>query len=307
MDPIDIGRVRVTSLVEVEEWRLPAALVFPHLTQSQLECEAAKWGPGLVDLESGDLLMAINCFLITTPSKTILVDTGNGNDKNRPFFGALHHMFDTDFLDQVVAAAGSIDHVDTVISTHFHPDHCGWNTRLEHDVWVPTFPNADYLYVRAEIDHFRSLAANAVSATAAGDFAETYADSLRPIFDAGLAVEVELPHVMYDDGETRVWAQDLAGHTPGHLVVHVGGWDAHLVIAGDTVHHPFQLSDLTRLQRGDVDPSAAARARSDLVQMCLERDALVLPAHFRAPIAGRFTGSVDRLGFEWCPGSRSSG
>ncbi|GIS40465.1 MAG: hypothetical protein Ct9H90mP13_03110 [Pseudomonadota bacterium] len=30
--------------------------------------------------------------------------------------------------------------------THLHADHVGWNTRLENGTWVPTFPNAKYLF-----------------------------------------------------------------------------------------------------------------------------------------------------------------
>jgi len=40
--------------------------------------------------------------------------------------------------------------VDYVLCTHLHADHVGWSTRLVGGRWVPTFPNARYLFVRRE-------------------------------------------------------------------------------------------------------------------------------------------------------------
>src|SRR5262245_32624444 len=35
--------------------------------------------------------------------------------------------------------------------THLHVDHVGWNTRLENERWVPTFPKAKYLMADREL------------------------------------------------------------------------------------------------------------------------------------------------------------
>ena len=41
-----------------------------------------------------------------------------------------------------------------VMCTHLHVDHVGWNTRLDNGRWVPTFPNARYVFSKTDYDHF---------------------------------------------------------------------------------------------------------------------------------------------------------
>src|SRR5215510_6131477 len=50
-----------------------------------------------------------------------------------------------------LAAAGiQPEQIDYVFCTHMHVDHVGWNTRLQDGRWVPTFPNAKYIFARKE-------------------------------------------------------------------------------------------------------------------------------------------------------------
>ena len=44
--------------------------------------------------------------------------------------------------------------IDTVMCTHLHVDHVGWNTSLVDGAWVPTFPNARYLVAESEWAHW---------------------------------------------------------------------------------------------------------------------------------------------------------
>ena len=44
--------------------------------------------------------------------------------------------------------------LDVVLCTHLHLDHVGWNTRWDGARWVPTFPNASYLFGRFEWEHW---------------------------------------------------------------------------------------------------------------------------------------------------------
>ncbi|MBK5959560.1 hypothetical protein CCR97_15295, partial [Rhodoplanes elegans] len=52
------------------------------------------------------------------------------------------------------AAGMSVDDIDIVMCTHLHTDHVGWNTRRDNDRWVPTFPNARYLFAQREYDYW---------------------------------------------------------------------------------------------------------------------------------------------------------
>jgi glyoxylase-like metal-dependent hydrolase (beta-lactamase superfamily II) len=93
---------------------------------------------------------ALQTWVLRSQGKTILVDTGAGNGKDRPLatFAHLH----TSFLADLAAAGVAPDEVDVVINTHLHIDHTGWNTRLEEGQWVPTFPNATYLMPKIDFD-----------------------------------------------------------------------------------------------------------------------------------------------------------
>jgi glyoxylase-like metal-dependent hydrolase (beta-lactamase superfamily II) len=83
----------------------------------------------------------------------ILVDTCIGNDKKRhaPMWDNLQGPF----LSDLAAAGYPAASIDTVVCTHLHIDHVGWNTRWVDGRWQPTFPNARYLFGRMEWDHWR--------------------------------------------------------------------------------------------------------------------------------------------------------
>ena len=157
--------------------------------------------------ERGHLLQSVHSFVVEAAGQTIVVDTGVGNDKNRE--GGLEpwHMRDGPFLDDLEAAGFPPQSVDLVVATHMHGEHVGWNTRLVDGEWVPTFPNARYLWVDHEWEHMTEL-----SEQAGGD-SELMKNSLRPVFDAG-RVELVLPDHRVSDG---VWFEPTHGHTPGHV------------------------------------------------------------------------------------------
>ena len=60
--------------------------------------------------------------------------------------------------------------------THLHVDHVGWNTRLENGRWVPTFPNARYVFGRSEFDYWAEQNAKAQ--------VPPFADSVLPVVEA---------------------------------------------------------------------------------------------------------------------------
>ena len=89
-----------------------------------------------------------------TPTQRIVVDTGLGNDKqgrNVPTWNNRNEPF----LETLTAAGFPPDSIDTVLCTHLHVDHVGWNTKLVGGKWVPTFANARYVFGR---DRIRVLA-----------------------------------------------------------------------------------------------------------------------------------------------------
>ncbi|MGZ4665151.1 MAG: MBL fold metallo-hydrolase [Frankiaceae bacterium] len=102
---------------------------------------------------SGRYLMAFQTFVIEAADRRIAVDTGCGNSKPRPLIPEFDHR-NWPFLHRLRAAGFAPETIDTVVCTHLHVDHVGWNTRLVDGAWVPTFPHARYLFGAADLDHW---------------------------------------------------------------------------------------------------------------------------------------------------------
>ncbi len=98
--------------------------------------------------------LGMNCPLIRSAGKWILVETGAG-DKLDPRLADIYGVEGTPprLLDQLAARGLRPEEIDIVIDTHLHFDHCGWNTRVVNGKLVPTFPNARYVLQRGELEH----------------------------------------------------------------------------------------------------------------------------------------------------------
>jgi glyoxylase-like metal-dependent hydrolase (beta-lactamase superfamily II) len=66
------------------------------------------------------------------------------------------HQLDTDYLGNLRRAGFAPGDIDMVMCTHLHFDHVGWNTKLENGKWVPTFPNARYVFGRRDFEYFKT-------------------------------------------------------------------------------------------------------------------------------------------------------
>ena len=75
--------------------------------------------------------------------------------------------------------------VDFVMCTHLHIDHTGWNTRLEQGRWVPTFPNATYLFERREYAYWREVAETGI--VPPRQHGDVWTINCLPVVEAGQA------------------------------------------------------------------------------------------------------------------------
>jgi glyoxylase-like metal-dependent hydrolase (beta-lactamase superfamily II) len=274
----DVGAVRVTRIVECDlRWSVreflqcDAAALAPH----------AGWtGPYLsATADEAEVLMSVHSFGVEADGRKLVVDTCVGNGKD---FGTIVPAFNglrTAFLDDLAAAGFGPGDVDTVICTHLHMDHVGWNTIPGPDgTWVPTFPDARYVMTQLDIDHWRGIDAqwNAFGA------------SVAPVLDAGLVDAVEPDHRV----GPSVGLIPTPGHTPGHVSVLIESGDRQAVITGDMVHSPLELVEPTWGPRGEHDPEAADRTRHAMAARVTDRGVLVLGTHFPTPTAG-YVETVD--------------
>ncbi len=227
----------------------------------------------------GEALWSVHALIVETPSRRILVDTCVGNDKNLavPFWNQLQGSFLTD-----LAAAGfPPDSIDTVLCTHLHVDHVGWNTILVDGTWRPTFPNARYLFARNEWAHWE---------TQDDEFSKNVlSESVRPIWDAGLVDLVDSDHHVCDE----VWLEPSPGHTPGHVSIRLSSKGQEAVITGDMIHHPCQFAKPGWGAPVDVDFDQAIATREAFLERNAAQSILVIGTHFSTPTAGRVVRDGD--------------
>src|SRR6516162_8872168 len=174
-----VGDLAVDVLVDIDRFELPIAQFLPEAEPGQAESARSLLEPDHVDLERGMLILAIQTFVLHSAGRTVLVDTCVGEAKERPLLPAFHRRRQSRFLDRLTQAGIRPDSVDLVFCTHLHVDHVGWNTRLVDGSWVPTFPNARYLFSRREWEYWSRVEDNADG--------DVVGDSVAPIVDAGLA------------------------------------------------------------------------------------------------------------------------
>jgi len=280
MHPLIVGRLRVSAIVE-RAGPTPPAWLFPDATPDAVARQRDWLAPHFADT-GGRLLQSIHAFVVRAPDFTLLVDTCVGNDKDRggrqPF-----HMMQTRFLEELRAAGFPPESIDLVLCTHLHVDHVGWNTRLEHGRWVPSFPGARYLFGRCEWEHW--------SAEHDEDTQRILADSVAPVQAAGLAELVEMTHRISEE----IWLEPTPGHTPGHVSVRLASGDDQAVITGDLMHSPIQLAEPGWASRFDSDAEQARATRRAFCERYAEQPVTVLGTHFHHPTAGR----VVRHGDAW--------
>jgi len=203
---------------------------------------------------------------VRTPRHTVVIDTGVGNDKPREE-NALWHRRKGTFLDDLAACGVQPDQVDIVICTHMHIDHVGWNTRLEHGRWVPTFPHAAYLFAGDEWEYWQ------------WEKDACIADSVVPLVDAGRARMVPADHVI----DPWLRFEPAPGHTPGHVTVRLSTSAGQAVFAGDLMHRAVQVAEPQWSSKFCYDPKQAAATRREFVERHADSGVLIIPAHFPRP------------------------
>jgi glyoxylase-like metal-dependent hydrolase (beta-lactamase superfamily II) len=273
-----VGAAIVTPVIEVETVTSPRFL-FSKVDKGGVLAlaEAAPWlRPSFVD-DRGYLLQRIQCLVVDIGGRRIAVDTCVGNDKVRANPG--WNQLQLPFLDDLAAAGFAPETIDTVICTHLHVDHVGWNTRLVDGRWVPTFPNARYLFCRAEFEHWRTTPLHD------GD---VFGDSVAPIVEAGQADLVPPDHVVCPG----VRLDPTPGHTPGHVSVVVESEGERAVITGDMIHTPIQIADVDLSSDFDTDPRMAAATRRAFLDR-YRNDTLVIGTHWGGPGAGRIRADAE--------------
>ena len=233
--------------------------------------------------DDGMFHLSVHAFVVESEGQTIMVDTCLGN-RIVPGYDDLSNMGEG-FLNALSDAGYQPADISTVVCTHLHFDHVGWNTVLKDGEWVPTFPNARYLFGKQEYEYWAGREDKS--------FAYTFGDAVQPVMDAGLA-DLVANDMQITGG---VWLEPTPGHTPGHASVRVSSGGDEGVITGDMVHHPLQFAEPQWGMIADEDTEMAAQTRREFVDKYGDTDVTVFGTHFGGPSCGHIRSAGDRWEF----------
>ena len=277
-DGCRIGSIQINRVIDLEAVPFASDLIYPDSTTEALDDLATRIDCIHFGDSNTELMLSFHSYLVRPRDHTILVDMCCGNDKHRPTRPHWHQRSGP-FLDDLEAAGVRPEDVDFVMCTHLHADHVGWNTKLENGQWVPTFPNAQYLFAEIEFNHWQALhEANPPEPVMYGSFE----DSVLPVMNSSQAVLVSGDHRV----DSGIYLEPAYGHTPGNVVIHAEDDGAHAILCGDAIHHPVQLPNPEWSTNFCTDQGESRKTRIALLDECAGTSTLLLPAHFRAPEYG---------------------
>jgi glyoxylase-like metal-dependent hydrolase (beta-lactamase superfamily II) len=290
-DTITLGAVEITPVFEQRVILLPRAFAFPEI---ELWEKNRDWlAPHFWDPGTDALVSSLRSWVVRSEGTTIVVDTGVGNDRDRPSIPAFDHL-QTGYLDNLAAAGVRPEDVNFVVTTHLHSDHVGWNTQLVDGDWVPTFPNARYLISSADFDYWDP--ANANPTRSGPHMVGVFEDSVMPVHQAGQIL-------LWEDGyniDANLRLEPAPGHTPGSAVLWLRSGADRAVFVGDLLHSPLQIVEPDLCPCLDEDEPASRASRHRVLDAVVTDNALLLPAHF--PGAGAVEVRRDGAGYsftEW--------
>jgi glyoxylase-like metal-dependent hydrolase (beta-lactamase superfamily II) len=268
-----IGDVEITRIIEVDHWEDDITMLLPDATPETVL--QYPWLQPDFATPEGQMIINFQCFVMRTPEHRIMLDTCIGADRQREF--DIFTNMQTSFLDDLAHAGFAPATIDFVLCTHLHFDHVGWNTHLVNGEWVPTFPNARYLFGRKEYEHWKMLE----ETKGYHDLNHMY-DAVLPVVEAGLVELIEPDHDICPEIRLR----PTPGHTPGHVSIEVSSNGERAIVTGDMMHHPIQLERPADFGRFDMDQAKASETRQALVADMANSDVLVIGSHFADPTGG---------------------
>ncbi len=265
-----LGDISFQRILETEIPVYHPSEFFDEATAEAVEPYRQWLEPKALCPRTGLMVMPVQSYLVRTRHHIILIDTCCGCNKTYAEPPEWHPRSNEVWLDNLKAAGVHPEEVDYVLCTHLHSDHCGWNTHLVDGRWVATFPNAKYIFTRAE---YQAMAE---------ENHQIYIDNVQPIMESGQALLVDLDYALDDE----IWLEPTPGHSAGHVAVHLKSGRHHAVMCGDLIHTPLQLAEPGWSPTFEYDMAMSTNTRKTFLNTYCESDTLILTAHFPSPSIG---------------------
>jgi len=274
-----VGEVTVTRIVELWDFQDNINMTMPEATAE--EVIAMEWLHPHYATPDGKQRMNFQGFVVQAAGRVIVVDSCIGAGRQRDF--DVFCDLPEGFLEDLESLGIRREDVDTVMCTHLHFDHVGWNTYKDPATgeYKPTFPNARYLFGRTEYEAWQDTIRHD------GHHSDTHlVECVDPIVAAGMAEFIEADHQIAGGHGWGIRCEPSHGHTPGHVHVRISSNGEEAVITGDLMHHPMQVAMPYREATFDMDKPAGRQTRMGFVEKYSDSGVLVIGAHFAEPTAG---------------------
>jgi glyoxylase-like metal-dependent hydrolase (beta-lactamase superfamily II) len=229
-----------------------------------------------------DINIELNSFVVNIGNKMVLFDTGLGTSK---VFGPKGGQL----LKNLAAAGIKAEDIDAVVISHGHIDHIGgivdesgklnypnaqvYMSQADHDYWTDE-KQMDQPWKKAFVTHARR--------------------NLLPVRDRLAFVK--------DNQEflTGITAISAPGHTPGHMMFHIGSNGESVIFVGDVSHHSVLLIENPRMEfLYDFDSKQAVQTRVKMLDFVAVNRTPILGYHFAWPGLGHIVKAGD--GFRYLP------
>ena len=271
-----VGSIEVTAVYD-GMWKKPHDPAFiKGVSIEETKAALAKAG-----LTTEFVPIPLSVIVLKIGDRHIMVDSGSGVGQ--------WQANATNLPANMQAAGIDRSQIDTILISHFHPDHV-WGL-MEKGTNAAVFPNAQLVVNKAEYGFWtepgrvdklpegRKAAGKRIA-----DVFPTWKN--WKLVDAGTEVA---------PGVTMV---DAYGHTPGHSVFVVASGKDQLMVSNDTMYVPGILAPHPEWQGAyDMDGPMAVTTRRKIIDRVIADKMMICGAHFPFPGAGSFAKDGDAYAF----------
>ena len=212
------------------------------------------------------ITLGLNCALIQSGNRNILIDTGIGS-KDTNGLKETYGLGPTKLTKNLKTLGIKANNIDAVLLTHLHFDHSGGCTKVDRTgSLIPAFPKATYYVQENSLLEARNPTERGKRSYKEEDF--------EPLEEAG---QLEL---LYGESEPipGVHVIETGGHCKGHQIVLLTQGGEKIAYLGDLVPTPYHLNPVCT-SAYDRFPEDSATMKEDILKMAIKEGWLIIFSH----------------------------